>query len=210
MIKVMTIREAAEIEHDLAQAFPSALAATVSVPLEDELQDQHFVSFPGALVSLWFANGEDAARDHGCASLAELACQPSPPRLLAWENVIVTPPVERPAGAVKLIAYIRRKDGMTAADFSAYWRDNHAPLVPRTPRLRGYVQSHAVPEYYAAGEHPAFEGTAELWFDSVDDFFVGWTSPELLEEQHPDTANFLVGGPYVCLTRETVRFDRRS
>ena len=47
----------------------------------------------------------------------------------------------------KMIYCLRRKPGLSRADFQRYWRDQHAPLVRRhAPSLgvRRYTQSHTV------------------------------------------------------------------
>ena len=80
---------------------------------------------------------------------------------------------------VKLVFSLRRRPDLTREEFQAYWRDQHAPLVARHAaalRIRRYVQTHARASEVAAaqsaarGSEPdAFDGQAELWWDSVDD-----------------------------------------
>jgi len=73
---------------------------------------------------------------------------------------------------VKLIVAIKRKQGMSPKDFHDHWGTQHATLVKSCPAsrryIRKYVQCHTLDEEYLAGE-PAFDGTAELWFESVAD-----------------------------------------
>jgi EthD domain len=49
---------------------------------------------------------------------------------------------------VKYIICARRKSGMTRAEFSTYWRNQHGPLVRSVPEfmrhVRKYVQCHLV------------------------------------------------------------------
>ncbi len=89
---------------------------------------------------------------------------------------------------VKLTYCIRRRADMTWDEFSAYWRDVHAPLIAKHAEalgIRRYVQVRTAP---APGLHAAlqgrnggspepFDGVAELWFDSLD-AFTGPASPE--------------------------------
>jgi uncharacterized protein (TIGR02118 family) len=68
---------------------------------------------------------------------------------------------------VKTITFIKRKPGMSVDDFGQYWRKQHAAIVTRLPGLRRYVQCHTIPSGYRNGE-PAYDGVAEVWFDSTD------------------------------------------
>ncbi len=78
---------------------------------------------------------------------------------------------------VKLVYCISKKPEMTAEAFQAYWRTTHAPIAGAIPGLRRYVQSHTVPETYAA-RAPGFDGCAELWFDDIDALRAAMRSPE--------------------------------
>jgi uncharacterized protein (TIGR02118 family) len=80
---------------------------------------------------------------------------------------------------IKLVFSLRRRPEMTRDEFQAYWRDQHAPLVARHAevlRIRRYVQTHARSSELAAaqsaarGSEPdAYDGQAELWWDSLED-----------------------------------------
>jgi uncharacterized protein (TIGR02118 family) len=94
---------------------------------------------------------------------------------------------------VKVIVAIARRKDMSPQEFHRYWRVEHGRLVashPLSNRLvKKYVQSHAVVDEYTNGE-PAFDGFAELWFESVqhkDEFF---NAPEYLAQFRPDEARF--------------------
>ena len=79
---------------------------------------------------------------------------------------------------IKLMFCLRRLPSLDRAAFKAHWRDHHAPLVARhapAMRLRRDVQCHTVDDPVAAslaaarGSPTAFDGVAELWWDSLDD-----------------------------------------
>jgi uncharacterized protein (TIGR02118 family) len=88
---------------------------------------------------------------------------------------------------IKLVFSLRRRPEMTRDEFQAYWRDQHAPLVSRHAealRLRRYVQTHARSSELAAaqsaarGSEPdAYDGQAELWWDSLDDVAAAISTP---------------------------------
>src|SRR4051812_23266588 len=94
---------------------------------------------------------------------------------------------------IKLIVAVRRNPAMSPAEFHRYWRTDHSGKVralDATRRyVRRYVQAHTLDAEYAAGE-PAFDGTAELWFDSVADKDAFYSDPEYLATVRPDEVVF--------------------
>jgi uncharacterized protein (TIGR02118 family) len=94
---------------------------------------------------------------------------------------------------IKLIVAIHRRPGMSVADFQEHWRTQHARLVRDNPATRKYVrkymQYHTLPGEYAGGE-PAFDGTAELWFDSVEDKEAFFSDVDYLKDIQPDEGRF--------------------
>ncbi len=80
---------------------------------------------------------------------------------------------------VKLVFMVRRREGITRAEFQRYWKEEHAELVKRHAellRIRRYVQTHArdtdLDDALAGSrgsEARQYDGVAELWWDSVDD-----------------------------------------
>ena len=93
---------------------------------------------------------------------------------------------------IKLIVAIKRHPSITPAEFHEYWRATHAPKVKAlaaSKLIRRYVQAHTLDSEYAAGE-PAFDGTAELWFDSVSAKDAFFTDPEYLAQVAPDEKVF--------------------
>jgi len=66
----------------------------------------------------------------------------------------------------KLIALLKRKSGMSVADFQDYWRYRHGLLVAACAQIRRHVQSSALPRGYEKGEL-LFDGISETWFDSA-------------------------------------------
>jgi uncharacterized protein (TIGR02118 family) len=84
---------------------------------------------------------------------------------------------------IKLMYCLRRKPGVSRADFQHYWRTTHAPLVAgvaETLGVRRYVQSHTI----ATGLDDAiavargctvepYDGVAELWWDDEASLIAG-------------------------------------
>jgi uncharacterized protein (TIGR02118 family) len=79
---------------------------------------------------------------------------------------------------VKLIALLKARPGMTREEFARRWVDGHAPLTLKFKNLKGYRINVAIDEYQEiAGELP-FDGTAELWWDSLEEMQEDFDSPE--------------------------------
>ncbi len=88
---------------------------------------------------------------------------------------------------VKLVFCCRRLSHLSRAEFQRYWRETHGPLVRRHAsvlRIRRYVQTHTLDTPVNAalaesrGGPEAFDGVAELWWDSVDDLAAAPASAE--------------------------------
>ena len=94
---------------------------------------------------------------------------------------------------VKLIVAVKRRPDLSPEAFHDHWRTTHAELVRSIDATRRYVrrytQCHTVATEYADGE-PAFDGTAELWFDSAADLDAFYSDPEYLARVNPDEARF--------------------
>jgi uncharacterized protein (TIGR02118 family) len=96
---------------------------------------------------------------------------------------------------IKYIICATRKAGMTHEAFSAYWRHHHGPLVKSVPEftryVRKYVQCHPVGGAVPLGAAGAYDGIAELWFDSVEDLVKAFHEPRYLEVIRPDELKFV-------------------
>lgn len=84
----------------------------------------------------------------------------------------------------KVIALLTRSEGLTREQFLHAWQVEHPPLVWAMPGIRRYVQNPAVDGY----RDWAYDGVAELWFDSVGDVARAFASeaagPMLEHETH--------------------------
>ena len=70
---------------------------------------------------------------------------------------------------VKLIALLKRKPGLSKEEFAQRWVYEHTKLSAKLPGLRGYRINIATPHQpEGAGAEPIYDGTAELWWDSIE------------------------------------------
>lgn len=94
---------------------------------------------------------------------------------------------------IKVIVLVKRSVAMSPAEFHEYWRTQHAQKVRSIPAsekyIRRYVQAHALDAQYAMGD-PAFDGTAEIWFDSLQDKDAFFSDRDYLAIVAPDERVF--------------------
>ena len=108
--------------------------------------------------------------------------------LVTRDHVILDGP--QTPGLTKGIFQLRRKPGMSLADFRHYWVEVHGPIVKRLPGLRRYVQCHTVDAAYGYAE-PRWDGVAQLWLDSPEAYRAMLDSDEFQNESWPDGGKFL-------------------
>jgi uncharacterized protein (TIGR02118 family) len=130
----------------------------------------------------------DPARESLGADAAETFDGPTDP-LLAHEHVVF----DRGGTRVKVIAFVRRRPGLTQDEFSTYWREHHAPLVMSSPelsaRVRKYVQNHTL---QAAGDGPAeWDGVMEMGFECLEDLATVYADEARLRIVRADHARFM-------------------
>ena len=100
---------------------------------------------------------------------------------------------------IKLFGGMKRKAGMSVAEFQSYWHDVHAPMIARSEGLLRYVQTHPIPELYDEMEQ-AFDGIAEAWFESMEAFENAVASPGW-QDAIKDAPNFIgTGGGRILAT----------
>ena len=79
---------------------------------------------------------------------------------------------------VKLIALLKAEPGMTREDFARRWIDEHAPFTLRFPNLKGYRINIALEENQEIEGELPYDGTAELWWDSLEEMQADYASSE--------------------------------
>jgi uncharacterized protein (TIGR02118 family) len=88
---------------------------------------------------------------------------------------------------VKLMFALRRLPTLSSAEFHEYWYETHGPLVRKHAeklKIRRYVQTHTMEDSLNAvlrqsrGAEDAYDGVAELWWQSRDELEKTLTSAE--------------------------------
>jgi uncharacterized protein (TIGR02118 family) len=80
---------------------------------------------------------------------------------------------------IKFVYCLHRLPHLSREDFQKYWSENHGPLVRThkdTLHIRRYVQVHTMSDptndvlREEHGSPEPYDGVAELWWDSLEDF----------------------------------------
>jgi len=88
---------------------------------------------------------------------------------------------------LKLTFCLRRKPGLSLAEFQDYWLNKHGPLVRRLQPALGmarYVQVHRRDDELGLGlakvrgAPEPYDGVAELWWESEEAFKASGRTPE--------------------------------
>ena len=112
-------------------------------------------------------------------------------RLRTHDQVMLAgDPIGKDEDLLKRVSFIKRKPGLSPEEFSHYWRDVHGPLALQMPGIRRYVQCHVTPQTYEKGE-PAYDGVAQIWFETMADLQYAMNSQEYKEGAQPDGLKFV-------------------
>lgn len=76
---------------------------------------------------------------------------------------------------IKLIAFLKRKPDMTMEEFKERWIGQHSRIASHLPGLKGYRINIALPTQ--PENAPDYDGTAELWWDSLEAMEASFASP---------------------------------
>ena len=97
---------------------------------------------------------------------------------------------ERKPGMIKGVSLIKRKPGLTLAEFRRYWLEVHGPMALKLPGLRRYIQCHTVDDAYMIAE-PRWDGAAHLYFDDSASAARAFESEEFTRNTGPDGQKFI-------------------
>jgi uncharacterized protein (TIGR02118 family) len=95
---------------------------------------------------------------------------------------------------VKLMCFVKRKEGLTLEQFYEHWEGVHGPLIRSTPELARHIvryeQHRRVSEPSWCGT-PGYDGVTIQWLESVDAFTAFCSEPKYHEVLEPDEERFL-------------------
>lgn len=90
---------------------------------------------------------------------------------------------------IKLIALLKRQPGMSMEEFKRIWVEDHVFLSAQMPGLRGYRVNIALPTQQEDVPTPDYDGTAELWWDSLEDMLAAFKT-EIAQRAGLDAGRF--------------------
>lgn len=70
---------------------------------------------------------------------------------------------------IKLIALLKAKPGISKEDFGKRWVEGHAPLTLKFKNMTSYRINLASPDYQEIEGELPYDGTAELWWNSIEE-----------------------------------------
>jgi uncharacterized protein (TIGR02118 family) len=99
---------------------------------------------------------------------------------------------------IKIIALIRRKDGITPEQFRDYYETRHVPLIRSLlPGMKDYRRNFLVwdDEHAVRGPRQArYDAVTEVWFDDAETFEAfkqAFAEPKIRQRIEDDEDNFL-------------------
>ena len=103
---------------------------------------------------------------------------------------------------VKLIALLKAEPGMSREEFEKRWVEKHTPFTLKLKNLKGYRVNVVIDEYQEIEGELPYDGTAELWWDSLEEMQEDFASPEA-QEAVADAHKFTHGLTHIY-TREHI------
>ena len=168
----------ASIDVRLPDAELDVFGPALVAPQEERAVVTLWDTEPSAAVALPLAEG---ARLVGAYHVSEVV----------QRDYDITWPSGTQSPGFKMIAFLRRRSGLTREDFSTHWRERHGPLaVARQPGFWRYVQNHLVGPLDPSA--PDWDGFGEIHYRSVEDALTrSYDSEEGQQLIWEDVARFL-------------------
>jgi uncharacterized protein (TIGR02118 family) len=84
---------------------------------------------------------------------------------------------------IAALSLMQRRADIDAERFRRHWLDPHGVMTAGLPGVRRYFQSHCIdsPATNALARTLGVDGFAELWFDSIEDRRLAYSSPRMAE-----------------------------
>jgi hypothetical protein len=115
-----------------------------------------------------------------------------------------------PSGPVKVFVFLKRKPGMSVADFRDHWENHHARYFADTPEIRRHVRRY---EIHHRVDDPGrdrsevevddggYDGVAIMWFDSAAELQAMQDEPGFAEFSAADVERYRAPEMAMVVTR---------
>jgi uncharacterized protein (TIGR02118 family) len=193
---------------DLALQLPGLLRY-VQHPTDDSGYRRHEPVYDGVAETVW-NDLDDLRHLKGCVELSNvLADEPNLMDMAHRDEIVTAADVvidgAPAADALTMLAFVKRRPDLAPEAFHSYWRDVHGPIGALVPGVRRYVQHHAVPDLYARGREPVYDGVAQTWFDDLEAMRAA-AGTEQLAATVDDQRHFMTtASPFVVCTSVVMR-----
>jgi uncharacterized protein (TIGR02118 family) len=193
---------------DLALQLPGLLRY-VQHPTDDSGYRRHEPVYDGVAETVW-NDLDDLRHLKGCVELSNvLADEPNLMDMAHRDEIVTAADVvidgAPAADALTMLAFVKRRPDLAPEAFHSYWRDVHGPIGALVPGVRRYVQHHAVPDLYARGREPVYDGVAQTWFDDLEAMRAA-AGTEQLAATVDDQRHFMTTpSPFVVCTSVVMR-----
>jgi uncharacterized protein (TIGR02118 family) len=193
---------------DLALQLPGLLRY-VQHPTDDPGYRRHEPAYDGVAETVW-NELDDLRQLKGSAEISSvLSDEPNLMDMARRDEIVTSAEVVvdgvPPADALTMLVFVKRRSDLSPESFHAYWRDVHGAFGARVPGVRRYVQHHAIPNLYARGREPVYDGVAQTWFDDLEAMRAAAGTDEL-KATREDESNFIAGpSPFVVCTSIVMR-----
>ena len=83
---------------------------------------------------------------------------------------------------IRLTCLLRRKEGLTPAEFQDYWENHHGPLVANSKcgryALRYEQHPRSLDDYRGDDDRSGYDGVTVQWFESMDAYRAHMAEPD--------------------------------
>ncbi len=105
---------------------------------------------------------------------------------------------------IKAVFPFKRRSDLSVADFQAHWWHNHGPIAADTESALYYPQCHPLPECYANGTQPDYDGVTELHWHDFASADSAMASEQMRVDQATDAKRFTDPDVGMYLAQEEV------
>lgn len=107
---------------------------------------------------------------------------------------------------IKLTCLLRRKEGLSPAEFHEYWRNHHGPLIAGSTAANYVIRYEQNPrpltDYRDDDDRSGYDGVTVQWFESMEAYYAHMGEPDF-PAMMEDIAKFLdTGALEMVLTEE--------
>lgn len=138
------------------------------------------------VAEIWLENEAEQIASLQSKEFLEGARRDEPNWAAFWRTVgldttahvlMVGEPLQRDFNTIKVLIMVKRKAGMSLAEFRQTMLNSHAAKVMKLPGLRRYLQCHVRDNFYTIGES-ILDCVSQLWFNDLPSLETAFNSPE--------------------------------